>query len=63
MEVFMTLKRKYRRPGRLLKRQFDPPAGTRVFVTERHTSKYSGNSGKSNRAIQVRPRRKAYGPF
>lgn len=60
MPILMPLKKKYRRPGRLLHRQFDPKEGTRVYSTERHASKQNGNSGQGVKPKTVRPRRRAY---
>lgn len=56
------LKLKYRNPGRLLHRQFDPPEGTWTFQGGTFKSK-SSNQGTSSKVKTLRPRKRAYGPF
>lgn len=54
------LKLKYRRPGKILHRQWDPPEGTRVYSAGRFTAKKGGNSGAKTHVITVRPPMRAY---
>lgn len=63
-EVDTTLtKAKYRpRNFRLLKRQFDPEGGTKVFAAGRFTSK-TANQGTSSKVKTLKPRKRAYGPW
>jgi len=56
------LKAKYRKPGRLLHRQFDPPEGTWVYDSESHPAKQRTNSATAKRT-SLRPGRRAYGPW
>ena len=53
------LKAKYRLPGRLLHRQFDPSEGTWVWQAGGQPSKQRTNSGKA-KAVSIRPRMRAY---
>lgn len=60
--ILMPLKAKYRQPGRLMHRQWDPPSGTWTFACGTHASKKGGNSGggKIHAAQTLRPRMRAY---
>lgn len=62
-EILMRLKLKYRNPGRLEHRDFDPPQGTLTYKAGRFTSKRGGNAGTGSNTKTLRPRRKAYGPW
>lgn len=61
-EVLMTLKAKYRRPGRLLKRSgVDPAEGTMTYSAGRFAAKPRTNSGKKAASSQGNgPRMHAY---
>lgn len=62
--IHMTLKFKYRLPGKLVHRDFDPPGGTLVRAAGSNTSKKGGNSGSGSTKVKsLKPRRKAYGPW
>ena len=62
LDVTLT-KAKYRpRNFRLLKRNFDPEGGTKVFNMGRFGAK-SSNSGTASKVKTLAPRKKAYGPW
>lgn len=55
------LKAKYRNPGRLQHRTFDPPEGTRTFTAGGGHSSKSSNSGQGSQKRQtLTPRKKSY---
>lgn len=60
--ILIPLKAKYRIPGRILHRPFDPPEGTGTYLAGGFGSK-SSNQGKKKNGKTLRPRRRAYGPW
>jgi hypothetical protein len=61
--ILIPLKAKYRIPGKIMHRPFDPPEGTGVYSAGRFKSKTSNQGTKEKSKQSLKPRQRSYGPW